>query len=100
MEQTKQAPPGRSSLTTVFELRKDQLGFLLETWRHYGDVARIKIGPVDNYLVVDPEAVQRVLQDNNRNYDKRTLDNRKMRLALGEGLVTSDGDFWRRQRRI
>jgi cytochrome P450 len=44
--------------------------------------------------------VQRVLVDNNKNYDKQTRGYDALRVFLGNGLLTSEGDFWRRQRRI
>jgi cytochrome P450 len=48
----------------------------------------------------DPEHVQHVLVGNAANYTKQTRGYRTLRLVLGDGLVTSEGEHWRRQRRI
>ena len=52
------------------------------------------------YLVSHPDDIQYVLRDNMRNFGKDTFVYRKLRVALGDGLLTSEGDFWHRQRRL
>ncbi|MEL7147062.1 MAG: cytochrome P450, partial [Bacteroidota bacterium] len=51
------------------------------------------------YYVNDPSYIHHILQDNHRNY-KKSLAYKKLSLMLGNGLFTSDGDFWLRQRRL
>jgi cytochrome P450 len=52
------------------------------------------------YQVSSPAGVGRLLHDNHRNYSKDVATFGTLRLFLGNGLFTSDGDFWRRQRRL
>ena len=52
------------------------------------------------YIVSDPAGVERVLLDNVANYPKGKHDSRFLAAAFGDGLLTSDGDKWRRHRRI
>jgi cytochrome P450 len=52
------------------------------------------------YLLRHPEHIRYVLQENNKNYGRKTPGYQKLKLALGEGLVTSEGEHWLRQRRI
>jgi cytochrome P450 len=87
-------------LFLIGAFRRDPLGVLLAASREVGAVARFTVGPLDMFLLSDPDDIQRVLQDNAKNYSKRTIGYDKLRLALGEGLLTSEGDFWLRQRRI
>jgi cytochrome P450 len=71
----------------------------MEMHRTYGDVVRIEIGPRTLHLVNHPDYAKYVFQDNNRNYTKgRGLELTKN--VLGEGLLTSEGEFWRQQRRL
>lgn len=81
------------------ELRRDLLG-TFERVAKLGDVVRIALPLRRGYLVAHPDGVKRALVDNHKNYGKQTRGYQMLRLALGEGLVTSEGDFWRRQRRI
>jgi len=82
-----------------FEARRDPLAMLLWAAREYGDVARFDAWPLTAHLVFHPDHVKYVLQDNNRNYWKGDLIGR-VKPLIGEGLFTSEGDFWRRQRRL
>ncbi len=68
--------------------------------REYGDICHYYILRWPVYLVNHPDYIKHVLQDNHRNYGKNTIAYRMLRLILGNGLVTSDGDFWLRQRRL
>lgn len=87
-------------LATLREFRRDALEFLCRISNTHGDVVRWRIGPMPIYLLRHPDAVQRVLVDHSRNYDKKTRGYDTLRLFLGNGLLTSEGSFWRRQRRI
>ena len=99
--------PGRApglgllaSRSVLSAVRADALGFLTDLHRRHGDIARFQVGPYVTYLLAHPDAIRHVLVDRAANYTKHTRDYDKLRLSLGEGLVTSEGDFWRRQRRI
>jgi cytochrome P450 len=83
----------------VYSFRRDPLGFLTRLAREYGDVARFKAGPQRVYLLNHPEHVRDVLVTHHNRFHKGRALQRAKRL-LGEGLLTSEGDFWRRQRRL
>ena len=91
---------GRPLIGHLARMRRDPLGTLLETSR-LGDVARLDFGPRgDAYLVSHPDGVKRVLLDAYINYTKQTRGFDTLRVFLGQGLLTSEGSFWRKQRRI
>ncbi len=89
-----------STLSTLRALKKDALGFLTRLRETHGDVARFQVGPHVTYLLARPEHVRRVLVEEAPRYTKQTRDYDMLRLSLGTGMLTSEGDFWRRQRRI
>lgn len=71
----------------------------LRNHEQYGDVVRHRVGPLVVHLIRHPDHVKHVLQENHANYLKgRGLQ--KVKVLLGEGLLTSEGDFWRRQRKL
>jgi cytochrome P450 len=80
-------------------IRRDPTAVFMSAARRYGDVAYFKIGPRRGYLITNPVDVRHVLQDNARNYHKSPLY-QKLRMSLGNGLLTSEDEFWLRQRRI
>src|SRR5689334_1186958 len=95
-------PPGPRGLPILGMLpavRRDPTGVFLDAARRFGDVVYLKIGPRRGYLITNPADIRHVLQDNARNYHKSPLYD-KLRLSLGNGLLTSEDDFWLRQRRI
>jgi cytochrome P450 len=82
-------------------IQKDPLGFYSGVRRDYGDYARLRAIPgVWFYLLTHPEAVEHVLQKNHKNYRKPDVLTRPMGLLVGQGLFTSEGDLWLRQRRL
>jgi cytochrome P450 len=80
-------------------VRRDPTGVFLDSARRFGDVVHFKIGPRHGFLINAPADIRHVLQDNARNYQKSPLYD-KLRIFLGNGLLTSEGEFWLRQRRI
>ena len=65
-----------------------------------GAVVPLKIGLQRGHLVSDPALIRHVLLDNIGNYDKHTPAFDAVRVVLGNGLLTSGGAFWKRQRWI
>ena len=82
------------------EFRGDRLGFLVRTARQYGGVARFGLRTRSVYLVTDPAAVKRVLQDNADNYGRKTRSLAALRETIGDGLLTTTGPAWWRNRRL
>ena len=80
--------------------RDDDLGLMMDTFQRYGDVARLRIGYQKVVFLANPADVKQVLIDQHSSFSKQTRGYNVLRKFLGQGLVTSEGDFWRRQRRI
>jgi cytochrome P450 len=80
-------------------IRRDPVVAFADAARRYGRIVHFKIGPRRGYLLNDPDDVRHVLQDNARNYHKSPLYD-KLRTVIGNGLLTSEDEFWLRQRRI
>ena len=93
-------PRGLPILGSVLDLRRrGVLWFYVDNWRQYGDVARFRVGPLTLYHFVRPEHVHHILVKNTANYIKG-FSHDKLRIPLGMGVFTSEGELWRRQRRL
>lgn len=92
-------PEGHPIVGSIPEFRKEPLTYLVQVRREYGDVVRLKAGPRIVHLVAHPDDILYVLGKNNRNYHKGS-QYEKLELLLGKGLLTSEGDLWRRQRQM
>ena len=82
------------------EMQRDFLGLITRARDEGGDVCFIQAGPRRVAIVSDPALAQYILVDNPKNYSKQTRGYDQLRKMLGNGLVTSEGSFWLRQRRI
>jgi cytochrome P450 len=95
------APSPRAGLLGhLGAIRRDPIGFFLEAHRRYGDVVGLRLFLARGFFLAHPEHVKHVLQDHHTQYDKQTVDFRMLRPVLGNGLLTSDGATWLRQRRL
>ncbi len=90
-------PKGYPMVGIIPKIGDDLLGYFVKMMLTYGAVVRLDLGTKSFYLVTHPKGIRRILQDNNRNYIKG-YDQAKP--LIGEGLVSSEGEFWRRQRRL
>ena len=96
-------PPGprnaRPFLGVLPHFRKDPTGYLQSVAREHGDLAYMRLGPQHAYVVSRPEWIRDILVTHQSNFVKsRILERAKV--LLGEGLLTSEGDFHTRQRRL
>jgi cytochrome P450 len=96
------SPPLRKGLPIVGMLpqfRRNPPEFLQSLARDHGDLVHFRLGPQHIYLVSNPEWIKDILVTNQTNFTKsRFLERAK--ILLGEGLLTNEGEFHRRQRRL
>src|SRR5438552_88326 len=95
-------PPGprrRLPGPAIALMRRDPIGTLMTLARDFGDIAYMRLGPFDVYLVSHPDDIRDVLVTNHHAFIKgRGLQEAKR--VLGDGLLTSEGDEHRRRRRL
>ena len=77
----------------------DRLGFFTHCARTYGDFVPVRLGPRRAVILSHPELIEEVLVAKNKHFRKH-FALRTTKRTLGNGLLTSEGDFWRRQRRL
>jgi cytochrome P450 len=92
-------PKGHLLGDNLREYARDPLGFLSHCAREYGDIVQLRFMGQTFYLLSHPDLIEYVLVEKDRNFTKTKILKRNSRL-LGEGLLTSQGEFWRRQRRL
>ncbi|WP_437872441.1 cytochrome P450 [Sorangium sp. So ce363] len=93
-------PEPVSLLTVLRGHRVDPYERWTSIRREHGDVARYRYALSDSYFISSAEGVKRVLLDNASNYTKEHASFAMLRRLFGDGLFTSEGSFWRRQRRL
>jgi len=79
--------------------RRDILNFLIKVADEYGDIAHFRIGSKRIFLLNHPDYIQKALTSHYESFVKGQQI-RRTRHFLGEGLLTSEGEFHRRQRRL
>ena len=101
MDTTQKIPGPRPRLFrgNLPEFRQDRLGFLTHCARTYGDVFQLRLGPRWITVFCHPDQIEEVLVTKNHNFRKH-FALRVNPIVLGNGLLTSEGDFWLRQRRL
>ena len=90
-------PKGYPLVGVLPLLRRDPFGFLNHIAQEYGDAAAMKLGPRPCFVLNHPDHVNHVLVSRPDNYVKSHLID-KLKPVLGNGLLTSDGALWKRQR--
>jgi len=80
--------------------KSDPLAFGLTIARNYGDIAYYRFGPLRVYQLNHPDLVRQVLFEQPEKFHKPRLVRRAFRPIAGNGLLTSDGDLWKQQRKL
>lgn len=92
-------PKGHFLLGSLPEIRKDELDFLMRIVREHGDVVHLRVVNIPVYILNRADLIEHVLITNQKNFVKSVYLTESKAL-FGEGILTSDGAFWRRQRRM
>ncbi|HQV71321.1 MAG TPA: cytochrome P450 [Thermoflexales bacterium] len=97
--------PSRKSplmIDAILEMKKNGgfLSFLESEWRKNGDLTHIQLGPRNMVLAVHPDAVKQIAIANRENYDKLDSYDIVRDYMTGNGILTSTGDPWRKQRKL
>lgn len=99
----KPVPPGPKGLPLVgiaFDVRRDALATMRGLAREYGDVVRFPVVMQERVLLNHPDFIEQVLVIQQGKFHKSDLTKKITGRLLGQGLLISEGDFWRRQRRL
>jgi cytochrome P450 len=93
-------PHGTAAAGRLASLLRDPLAGYLNLSATYGDAIRVPMSPKSCFFVLSrPEHAEHVLAANQDNYVK-AFTYRPLRALIGNGLLTSEGEHWRRHRRI
>ena len=82
-----------------YEGRRELLEWMGEQFREFGNIYRASIYGANAYVITDPEYARHVLLRNWQNY-ARGLHVKRIAFLMGKGLIVSEGEFWKRQRRM
>jgi cytochrome P450 len=99
---SKKLPPGPRGLAFLWEVLRSpnsSLDFLVRLHEHYGDMVFFHLLTIPACAVTDPAAIEQVLVAKSHNFTK-SQDYKALHSILGEGLLTSEGDLWKRHRRL
>src|SRR5215216_433569 len=92
-------PQGNYLVGSLLDYARDPLDFMARCSREYGDIVRLRLAGLPLYLLSHPDHAEYVLVKNNRNFIKSRYFRRELSF-LGQGLLNSEGELWRRQRRL
>jgi cytochrome P450 len=93
-------PKGLPFLGVSLNLLRNPLEVMRSAALEYGDIVRIPVILQSRILLNHPDYIQQVLIFQQNKFHKSTLSKEATERLLGQGLLISEGDFWRRQRRL
>ncbi len=93
-------PRARLPLFEFFRTLRDNMIATYPEAAYERDIVQRNIFGRSRFLVNEPAAIKRVLLDNAANYQKSEITRRILEPGLGRGLITSEGETWRRHRRV
>ncbi len=93
-------PADTPFLGSVLPFRSNPISFLLDLAQTYGPIVQFSFFNTPIIMINDPDYIREVLVTNNKQFPKSDLDMEVLRRFIGVGLLTSEGDYHRRQRRL
>jgi cytochrome P450 len=95
-----QGPRGHFLVGNSPEFLKDSLSFIEQIAHDYGDVVKFNIGPFTTYLLNHPDYIHQVLVTDAKKFQKSFMFKLILSKYIGNSVVNSDGDFWKKQRKL
>ncbi|MSQ95748.1 MAG: cytochrome P450 [Gemmataceae bacterium] len=92
-------PKGHWLAGNLPEFRRDRLDFLVRCARDFGDMVKIRLAHRRVYLANHPDLIEEIFVTHSKHFIKH-FALRLNPVLLGKGLLTSEADFWLRQRRL
>ena len=96
-------PPGPSSLVEFFQMllsrKRHPIKLYESIFKKYGDIVYFAFGPYKFAMLNEADAIEQVLHTEARNFTKSSGYER-FKLIVGNGLLVSEGEVWKRQRRL
>ncbi|MBL8852266.1 MAG: cytochrome P450, partial [Planctomycetaceae bacterium] len=99
MSQFPPGPRGQFLLGSFADLQRDILGFVSQSVRDYGDLVGFRVLGKQFCILGHPDYVEQVLIRDSSRFIK-SMDYRKLAGVVGQGLLTSEGETWRKQRKL
>jgi cytochrome P450 len=93
-------PRGKPIIGSLPEFRQSMVQALIDGYREYGDIVRFRGKVISLISIAHPDYAQYILRDNASNYHHADFEIKKLEPTFRNGLVTSQGDFWARQRKM
>jgi cytochrome P450 len=90
---------GLPFLGVALPIHRDAIGFFTRAFQQYGDRVELRVLGKRALLLSDPADVEAVLVNDRDSYGRST-EVRNLRPIFGDGLLSSEGDLWRKQRRL
>jgi cytochrome P450 len=87
-------------LGNIIDIGRDTLGFLVKSEREHGEIVSLQLGPRPAMLVTGPDLVEQILVKRHANFPKAQFFWQNVAALFGEGLLTSEGALWQKQRRL
>jgi cytochrome P450 len=92
-------PKGWPLIGSLPNMIGDRMTFIRGNFNRYGEIFRVRVPQREVYVLSNPDFIKHVLVDNAANYVKGNIFI-KLHPFLGQGLFTSEGELWRKQRRL
>lgn len=93
-------PKGLHILRALRGVQTNPLKVLERAQHEWGDFVHFPVGKAGAIFLNDAAAIRHVLQEENRNYSKWTIQYNSLSSITGRGLITNDGEHWRKQRKL
>lgn len=88
------------SIVRTYKQVKNPIGTMEESMRKFNGTYAVNLGMTRMISTQDPGLIDHVLRINHKNYHKSPIQTEKLGRFLGKGLLTSNGDYWLKQRRL